>query len=416
MQITPDQLDEFVRTSDGLGGPGSPECDKYWAEFSYAPNCQVNQEFDPLGEAYVSEQVRLHREISGHSYDVQQHEQTSFDIKRHIAAVNPYDHPDPKGLAVHVQRLARALRYANPKRDEVLLDMGCGWGLSSEVAAYLGLTVIGVDVNPTFVTLVNERAKRFGHAITAVTSTFEDFAPLQSFDIAFFYECLHHSIRPWIVVDRLAKELNVGGRLVLAGEPINSLWWKFWGLRLDALSVYCIRKFGWFESGWSLAFIEEVLRRAGLVVSTYFDKDPEIGYALVAEKKQASGQNVASFDIAGNLVADRYKTSGCTPDGKWLILSGTGEMTLEFPSNAKRAVLNVSNFRGRPLRVLITSSGDSIFEGSLRSGTARIGIPRLGSIAALHFEVEQWVPDDELHNGDKRSIGLHLEGITFVCD
>jgi SAM-dependent methyltransferase len=162
--------------------------------------------------------------------------------------------------------------------------MGCGWGLSSELAAYLGLTVIGVDVNPSFVRLVNERAKRLGHAISAVASTFEDFNAVQPFDIALFYECLHHSVRPWVVICRLAEDLQIGGRLVLAGEPVNDIWWKHWGLRLDALSVYCVRKFGWFESGWSIRFIEEVLYRSGLIPKSHLDNDPEIGYTIVAEK------------------------------------------------------------------------------------------------------------------------------------
>lgn len=59
-----------------------------------------------------------------------------------------------------MQIAERDLRYAKPRRGETVMDMGCGWGLSSELAAYLGLTVIGVDVNPSFVRLVNERAKR----------------------------------------------------------------------------------------------------------------------------------------------------------------------------------------------------------------------------------------------------------------
>jgi 2-polyprenyl-3-methyl-5-hydroxy-6-metoxy-1,4-benzoquinol methylase len=284
MQYTASTLEQFVATSDSFGGPGSPACEKFWADFSYSATYRVNQKLDPFSEAYVAEQIKLHEEISGRTYDVHQHEETVFDVERHIAATNPYDHPDPRALAIHVQRLSRALRYAKPRRGEVLLDMGCGWGLSSELAAYLGLTVIGVDVNPSFVRLVNERAKRLGHAISAVASTFEDFNAVQPFDIALVYECLHHSVRPWVVICRLAEDLQIGGRLVLAGEPVNDIWWKHWGLRLDALSVYCVRNFGWFESGWSIRFIEEVLYRSGLIPKSHLDNDPEIGYTIVAEK------------------------------------------------------------------------------------------------------------------------------------
>ena len=414
MQITERDLEDFIAASDSFGGPGSPACDKYWAGFSYSATYQVNQELDPFSEAYVAEQIKLHNEISRRNYDVQEHELTAFDIDRHIAATNPYDHPDPKALAIHMQRLSRALRYAKPRRGETVLDMGCGWGLSSEVAAYLGLTVIGVDVNPSFVRLVNERAKRFGHAISAVTSTFEDFTSVQPFDIALFYECLHHSVRPWIVVGNLVDQMRTGGRLVLAGEPINEIWWKHWGLRLDALSVYCIRKFGWFESGWSIGFIEVLLHRAGLAPNTHFDKDHEIGYAIVAEKTVASREKTAPYSVAGHLVAERFKTTGGISDGKYLILTGTGSLTLLFPADTTTAAFNICNFRNRDLHVLLTSDGASVFDGHLRPGTAKIRIPKLGETAEVRFEVERWVPEDELHNGDKRTIGMHVESISFT--
>src|SRR3982074_2457550 len=120
MQYTASTLEQFVATSDSFGGPGSPACEKFWAAFSYSATHQVNQKLDPFSEAYVAEQIKLHEEISGRTYDVHKREETAFDVERHIAATNPYDHPDPKALAIHVQRLSRALRYAKPRRGELL--------------------------------------------------------------------------------------------------------------------------------------------------------------------------------------------------------------------------------------------------------------------------------------------------------
>jgi hypothetical protein len=214
-------------------------------------------------------------------------------------------------------------------------------------------------------------------------------------------------VRPWVVVSKLAAGLELGGRLVLAGEPINEIWWKHWGMRLDALSVYCIRKFGWFESGWSIGFIEELVHRAGLVPSTHLDTDPEIGYAIVAQKTDP-------YSIPGSVAAKRFQATGCISDGNWLILVGVGSLTLVFPSNATRAVLNVSNFRNRDLHVLFTSNGASLFDGALHPGATTIQIPRVGQSAAVRFEVERWVPNDELGNGDTRTIGMHVESISFM--
>lgn len=407
MPCTSTDLDQFVSISDSLGGPGSPACNDFWAGFTYEPRHQVDQSLDPFSEAYVADQVVLYEEISGRKYDVQKNELTEFDVALHIMAANPYNHPDPTVLAVHLQRLSRALRYAAPQRGEVLLDMGCGWGLSSELAAYLGLSVVAVDVNPSFIHLVRERAKSGKRTIAAEVATFESFSPAEPADIALFYECLHHAVRPWIVAARIAAGLKHGGRIVLAGEPINDIWWKHWGMRLDPISVYCIRKFGWFESGWSLAFIKQVLHRAGFTPRSYQSDDPELGYVVIGDKLER--HNVPAAAIAG-----LFATSGSVFDDKFLIFSGAGSLTLSFPVEMHTAVLNVVNFRGRELRVLIADGEKMLFQANMRPGETTITVPQQEQPSDLRLEVERWMPDEETHSGDRRILGLHLQSIDFL--
>lgn len=406
MLWTVGRLDHFVEMSDSLGGPHTPACQEFWADFAYQPSHTADQRLDPFSEDYVAEQVKLYEELAGHSYDIQRDERTAFDVELHITASNPYNHPDPGVLALHLQRLSRALRYARPRRGESLLDMGCGWGLSSELAAYLGLSVTAVDINPSFVRLVNERAKRGSRSISATTSTFEEFKPGEPTDIILFYECLHHAVRPWLVVEQMTAVLRNGGRVVLAGEPINDYWWKNWGMRLDPISVYCIRKFGWFESGWSLGFIRQVLHRSGLVPQIFLDADPEIGFTIVGEKP-------AVHRVPGNLCAELFGAQGCFRDGNSLIFVGLGKMTLSFPHGTTAAELSIINYRGRSLRVFAASDGQTLYDGHMLPGHFSLKVPRIRDAAELAFQVERWVPDEELHNGDNRTLGLHLQDIAF---
>ncbi len=288
MELTADGLDEFVKESDRLGGPSVAACQAYWQDFSYRPTLVIDHTLDPFGTDYAAQQMRLYVELAGHDYRPVQDEQHSFDIASHLAAINPYGVYDATMMGVHLQRLARAFSCAKVKHGELLLDMGCGWGLSSEVAAYMGLRVKGVDVNPSFVSLVNGRAIRQRYPITAVCSTFENYLSDEPVDLVLFYECLHHAVDPLAIVTRYAAMLRPGGRLILAGEPINAIWWPHWGIRLDSLSVYCIRKFGWFESGWSMEYIQELLRRAGLEPQVFQNEDGLVGPAIVGQKSSAA--------------------------------------------------------------------------------------------------------------------------------
>ncbi len=403
---TTEQLDQFVERSDELGGPTAQPCQEFWSDFSYRPNYKVNQALDPFSEAYVQEQTRLYDEIAGHAYDVRRDEQTSFDLPAHIGAPTPYNHPDPANLAMHLQRLSRALRCAGARKGEHLLDMGCGWGLSSELAAYIGLTVTAVDINPLFIRLVNERAVQGNRSISGVVSSFEDYRVDPPVDIVLFYECLHHAVRPWHVLAQLTRALGDQGRIILAGEPINDFWWKHWGLRLDAVSIYCIRKFGWFESGFSLKFISLALHRSGLRPVAHSDADSVIGVTVI-------GQLSPVQELLGHDCIDLFDAHGCFQDGTAAIFVGNSGLTLLFPVGSTSLTLYFSNFIGRPLSTAIEQDGHLLLEGDLGAGPIEIHVKRERDSTDLKFQVESWIPDDELKNGDRRTIGIHLQKIIF---
>lgn len=264
--LGPDDLGAFVARIDALGGWGMPGTDQEEARVNYTPRTAVDPELDPFSPEYSAQQRALYSEISGRPLNQLVNEFTPFDVERHVGAVNSYDHGNPAELAEHWLRLGTALRLAAPARGHWLYDMGCGWGLSSEFMAQAGLNVLALDVNPKFVELVNRRAARLGLNIHATQGEFETCGPPHPVDLILFYECLHHAPRPWFVLARMVTALSRHPRaqILLAGEPIQAHWWPHWGMRLDPCSLYVMRKYGWFESGWSMPFILRCLAAAGV--------------------------------------------------------------------------------------------------------------------------------------------------------
>lgn len=283
IEIDATSLDNFVEHSDNLGGPQAADTIEYWKKIRYKPAAHVNESLDAYSDEYARQQIALYEEISGRELDQHKNEFTPFDIQVHVEAINPYGHWTPSDLALHLLRLSRALQLGKFARGEHVLDIGCGWGLSSELFAYSGLTVTALDINPAFVELVNKRALRSGLPIRAVQGTFEDIPGQEVFDAALYYECLHHAVRPWEALRSLHPRLSDQGRVIMAGEPFNDRW-RSWGLRTDPLSLYCIRKHGWFESGWSPGFLQGCLARTGFRVEHCADEGGSIGWIVVARK------------------------------------------------------------------------------------------------------------------------------------
>ena len=138
MVLIETMLDAFVRASDRRGGPGAPACQTFWRDITYKPSAILTDGLDPFGPEYMEMQLTLYRELSGRDLDQASNEMTSFDLTAHIDAANPYGIA-PADAALHLRRLSRAIQAAQPQLGAHMLDMGCGWGLSSEVGAYLGL-------------------------------------------------------------------------------------------------------------------------------------------------------------------------------------------------------------------------------------------------------------------------------------
>jgi len=410
MVLDETMLDAFVRASDRRGGPNAPACDAFWRDVTYKPTVVLQDGLDPFGPEYMDVQLALYREISGRHLDQASNEMTSFDLAAHVAAANPYGAYAPAAAALHLRRLSRAIEAVQPQMGAHMLDMGCGWGLSSEVAAFLGLDVTGVDINPNFVSLVNQRAVARGLKIKAVQAAFDNYVPERSCDIILFYECLHHAVRPWDVVEKLSASLATDGAFVLAGEPVNEIWWPHWGMRLDPLSIYCIRKFGWFESGWSLAFITQVFERAGLGAEVH--DDATLGYVIVA-KRQAGIQTAASRAALAQ-VARGCSATGWLLEPDHLVLLGRGSLSLSFPEDSEAALLDIQNYRASPVPLRISYGDVPLYNAAVQPGLTTVQLSRQAAIMQCDLDGEVWVPDDELGTGDLRGISLHIVRLRFT--
>ncbi|WP_425069222.1 class I SAM-dependent methyltransferase [Reyranella sp.] len=396
-------LDTFVAEVDRLGGVESPLFREAFATFSYRPGIEVDQLIDPLSEDYVEQQVRLYREISGRDLNQADHELTQFDLEAHVAAANPYASPYPSGLALHHLRLATALHLARLGRSPRLLDMGAGWGLSTEFFAGMGCRTTAVDINPSFVELIRRRQQRSNLAIEALQGSFDDFEPSSSFDAVCFYECLHHAVRPWRLIERVRSWLREGGKLLLAGEPFNDLYWKNWGLRLDPLSVYCIRKFGWYESGWSLPFLTACLNRSGFSVETVDIPIEGAGIALIATKIAGNALHPAKACPVDIAITDSMTS------GDFLTLAGSHEIAVENGEAPQVLSMHVRNHRPKDVVVSISATSESRTH-TISPGPYEFRLKLRPGLNAFSYQAETWVPALELGNDDRRPQSVHIAG------
>jgi SAM-dependent methyltransferase len=264
---------QFVDRSDELGGPDANATIAWWKQVECVVPGSLRAaiaNFEPLSPGYFDLQEQLYTSISGRTYSDAECELTPFDQNQAVRALAAYPNRSPKNLNRYFHAVAKLADQFDAEGPCDVLELGSGWGFSTEYMARLGHRVVGVDINPDFVSVASRRSAAAGLGIDYRQGTFER-PPIrldERFDVVFSFGALHHCRHPLTALQGIRRVLRPTGQLILAGEPfIDAAMWPAWGLRTDPLAVYCIAKFGWWESGWTIGFMADLFRRIALQMS-----------------------------------------------------------------------------------------------------------------------------------------------------
>jgi SAM-dependent methyltransferase len=266
------ELSVFVRCVDDCGGDlASAEIRERFYPLEVAFDTVVDRSADPFSAAYFDQQIKLYREVSGRDLDQNSGELHDGDWSSLIAAPNPTGVADAAVVAENMRTLTTMLSLSALGQKPRILDLGAGHGLSSEIYAYAGCAVHAIDIDPALGELSRRRATAHNLDIVRSEMNFDDLSGVMNaaYDAAFFFQSLHHCLRPWDLIQQLTGKLAPGGIIAFAGEPIQDTWWKNWGIRLDPESLYVARRRGWFENGWSLPFIRQCFERNGMALAFF---------------------------------------------------------------------------------------------------------------------------------------------------
>jgi len=304
---------------------------------SDAATSLINQDSDPFCSEYAQQQEALHNLITGRETHVTSETTPGEDLSEALWHANPYGWDNHSFIAKYQYLTACITRMVGraPRNTPLkVLDMGCGRGLTSEILAQTGADITGFDIDPKWARFSEGRAKIRGFNISRIIGGFDTISScissLEEYDAILFCASLHHCKKPWQMINTLTNHLKPGGIITFFEEPVNQIWWKHWGLRLDPESIYVMAKFGWFESGWSLAFLEAMADRLGLVFKLFnnqnhdqigiFTRSKEdmripsqniirLGFEAESKPKFSTPRIVSNF--AGRLYSDEERRSAC---------------------------------------------------------------------------------------------------------
>jgi SAM-dependent methyltransferase len=224
---------------------------------------------DPFSDAYRVWTWDLYRRISGRGgYDTA-HEASPFDLERALIRPFPYESGSLKLVGRdltargHVlETLSKALPPVNGSQRPRVVEFGAGWGNLTADLVGTGLNVTAVELDPKFCALIGQRCANGPGALIVEQGDMLGFTTDQPFDAAVFYESFHHCADHLALLDRLHRIVRPDGVVLFAAEPVQRLGYP-WGPRLDGLSVWSSRTYGWLELGFDTRYFDAALARTG---------------------------------------------------------------------------------------------------------------------------------------------------------
>lgn len=141
-----------------------------------------------------------------------------------------------------------------------LLDVGCGTGHFSKLAAERGAHVISMDVGPQLLKKVGEKCQS-----TCVVGSILDM-PFQenSFDVIVCSEVIEHTPDPFKAVEKLYRVLKPGGTLALT---VPNRFWK-WSCILA--NLFRLRPYRGFENWVGYSALKTKVVSTGFCIKKYF--------------------------------------------------------------------------------------------------------------------------------------------------
>ena len=264
---------EFVGLLEKIGD-GVPDAEQYQRMSGLIldfPEARRLNRMDPLSPSYRAAAMDLYLSLRGRAeqgYVAARDEAPAAQLPENVwTGLIPWSFHDAGMVSEHLLAWGHILAHLNLPEAGSVLEYGPGSGQVLIMLSRIGYRACGVDIDAVALAGIEAQSAHLGLSVETERAEFGAGFDGQKFDCILFYEAFHHAFDFDRLLTGLHGRLNPGGRVVLCGEPIVAAPFDGipypWGPRLDALSVFCMRRFGWMELGFTHDFLMQIAEATG---------------------------------------------------------------------------------------------------------------------------------------------------------
>ena len=200
-------------------------------------------------------------------------EESIFDFEHMLRWPFPYVSQSARLVGDYLISYGYVIKLLNLPAGSAILEVGSGFGPLTMHLASMGYHITCLDISQNLLTYVEKRAANLPVPIRTIRGDMSTVQIDDQFAAVVFYESFHHCLDHQLMLKRLPTLLKPNGVVLFAAEPIVPFGSRLvpypWGLRLDGLSLWAIRRWGWLELGFQEEYFRLLLSSHGWQVQRH---------------------------------------------------------------------------------------------------------------------------------------------------
>jgi SAM-dependent methyltransferase len=403
-------LDNYIAQMDAAAAVSDDRLRAMFDEFEWQR--EPCPESDPYSSAYKEWQMRLYCRLAGvTTYDTV-NERSHFDVDQAVRQPFPYRTGSSHTVGDHLMGIGFLIKTAGIQPGARVLEFGPGWGNTTLALTQLGCRVTAVDIEPNFVDVIRRRVNAVGLEVEAIQGDFNHFYDSdRQFDAVVFFESFHHCGDHLLLLHSLRNRIGAGGIVVFGAEPILESFPVPWGVRLDGMSVWGIRKFRWLELGFQESYFIRTMMRLGFLVSKHVTQATSIGTVFLARPFQGI------YQMGDFLLPPDEDHSWALPESdpmsKVRYAGRRSRITLD--DNPMWGSMEIELFNSAPfsLAVEVDSGRDDVSRRLQAHESASVTLPLEEGPRCITIRSGVWTPAAARVNSDTRELGVGVRKILL---
>jgi SAM-dependent methyltransferase len=375
---------------------------------------------DPLTAEYASQQQRLWSLITGldrpYTAEIDEQDAPLGEVDA-IRRPGYYIRRDPHSVteaSEHVIATGMILKHCGLEPGDTALEYGAGFGPVALTLARLGIVVDTVDISKTFCGYVQQQADFFQVPLTPFLGQFGwNPRPGHRYRLIFFFQAFHHCADFLNVIRSLKAHLADDGRILLVGEPLMSCADPYvpypWGLKLDAVSVAQMRRYHWFEMGFTEEFLVRVFANAGFLAQRF--KGPPESWCDIYQFEHRTNR----IELSKSSLPEWLGWHLPEAAGRWT--TARSRLLVDSGADFGKLVLKATNHHPFTQTVEIEYGRLRLTEPFRAGQSKEIVIPALEKGAEVLIQTTAYVPAKDYPRRrrmpDPRALGLFVHSLSY---